>query len=427
MRKGEIMRRNVLVAQVVAGATLCLLAGCGDEDGGNAPVGIPPTFTEIQGLGLTETYFCSLAWGDCDDDGDLDLAVAGYTDSDCITKVYENVGGAVPFDGTEVATGLTGVGACSLAWGDADNDGDLDLAVAGLSGSGRTTKVYKNDGAGGFTEITNPSLTGVADCSLAWGDCDSDGDLDLAVAGCTAGSDFLTTVYENDGAGGFTEFRGLGLTGVWNCSLAWGDAEGDGDLDLAVAGYTGGTACVTKVYRNVGGAVPFDGTEIATGLTGVGWCSLAWGDSDNDGDLDLAVAVAGENSVGTDRITTVYENHGSLPNVPPDAPTGLEAFPAGADTILAWEESFDPQTPVEGLSYNVEVWRTPGGLGIAPGMAAEDGWRRVPAMGMVRPTASYPAWVISDLPTGAYVFRVQAIDSGLEGGPWSEPCLFAVP
>ena len=277
------MHARNLIAQVVACAALCLVAGCGDDEGGPV-VGSPPTFTEMAGLDLTGVSNCSLAWGDAEGDGDLDLAVAGDDSIDFVAKVYENDGGA--FDGTEIATGLTGVYHCSLAWGDTDNDGDLDLAVAGFSSSGRVTKVYENDeGAFDGTEIAT-GLTGVAYCSLAWGDCDSDGDLDLAVAGET-GSGYITRVYENVG-GAFdgTEIA-TGLTGVAYCSLAWGDADNDGDLDLAVAGFSG-SGRVTKIYENdgAGGFTEFPGLD----LTGVSHCFLAWGDAEGDGDLDLAVA-----------------------------------------------------------------------------------------------------------------------------------------
>jgi len=518
------MNRHVFVAQIVTVAALLVLTGCDDE----GLVGAPPTFTEIPGLGLTGVDFSSLAWGDADNDGDLDLAVAGQDGSGTnITKVYENVGGV--FDGTELAMGLTGIFFGSLAWGDADNDGDLDLAVAGYTGSVRITKIYENVG-GAFdgTELAT-SLAGVYDCSLAWGDADNDGDLDLAVAGHT-GSVYVTTVYENVG-GAFDGMElATGLTLVASCSLAWGDADNDGDLDLAVAGWTGSVR-LTKVYENVGGAVPFDGTELATALTGVSSPSLAWGDTDNDGDLDLAIAgytdtvpitkvyqnvggafdgtelatgltgvwagslawgdadndgdldlavtgytgsisitkvheniggtvpsdgtelvmgvtgakrssvawgdvdndgdldlaVAGYVSVGN-YITNVYENDGPLPNTPPDAPMGLAHLGPLADKeLFVWTPTVDAETPAKGLSYSLMIRDASGLTHCYPAMADETtGHRRVPALGPTLWRGPYTLFAVTLAP-GDYEARVQAIDSGFEGGPWSEPCVFNVP
>ena len=70
---------------------------------------------------------------------------------------------------TDIVAGLTGVMRGSLDWGDYDNDGDLDLALAGRdSDYGAVSKIYRNDGDGTFTDI-GASLTGVYWASLGWG------------------------------------------------------------------------------------------------------------------------------------------------------------------------------------------------------------------------------------------------------------------
>ena len=79
--------------------------------------------------------------------------------------------------------------------------------------------------------------------------------------------------------------------------MAWGDAEGDGDLDLAV-----GSGGENKVYLNQGGALQT--TAAWTSGDTDHTLSVAWGDVDGDGDLDLA---AGNNSEGRNKI---YLNRG---------------------------------------------------------------------------------------------------------------------
>jgi hypothetical protein len=255
-------------------------------------------FTDIN-AGLTGVFSCSLAWGDYDSDGHLDLALAGSDGSSGISKIYRNDAGTF----TDIGAGLTGVFRCSLAWGDYDNDGDLDLALAGSWWDGSPhyeAKVYRNDG-GTFTDI-GAGLTGVSDCSLAWGDYDNDGDLDLALAGWDDRySSCVSKIYRND-AGTFTAI-GAGLTRVSECSLAWGDYDNDGDLDLALAG-DDGSIRVSKIYLNDAGAF----TDIGAGLAGVDDCFLIWGDYDSDGDLDLALA----GTSGSGHISKIYRNDAGM-------------------------------------------------------------------------------------------------------------------
>src|SRR5204863_4829934 len=106
----------------------------------------------------------------------------------------------------------------------------------------------RNDGLA-FTDIGAP-LPAVSDGAVAWGDFDGDGDLDLAIAGGDAAGVAYARVYRND-AGSFVDV-GAPLVGLLACSLAWGDLDGDGDLDLVAAGLTGAGAGITTIYRNDG-------------------------------------------------------------------------------------------------------------------------------------------------------------------------------
>jgi uncharacterized repeat protein (TIGR01451 family) len=282
-----------------------LLTGCAAFDGTSCLSHIAKVYRNDGGgsfsdisAGLTGVMQGSGVWGDYDSDGDLDILLAGHNGTNPIAKVYRNNGSTF----TDISAGLTGAYMSSGAWGDYDNDGDLDILLTGHDGVwGYRSYVYRNDGGGSFNLSTG--LRGVDHSSVAWGDYDNDGDLDILLAG-ESFMGFVTELYRNDGGGTFTLISVDMVKPGRNASVAWGDYDNDGDLDILIAGSTsGGTSQTAKIYRNDGGDTF---TDISAGLIGVGWGFATWGDYDNDGDLD--VLLAGDD--GPSYIAKVYRNDG---------------------------------------------------------------------------------------------------------------------
>jgi uncharacterized repeat protein (TIGR01451 family) len=261
---------------------------------------------------LTGVDYGSVAWGDYDNDGDLDLLLTGEDSSfNRLTKLYRNDGGVLVDSGT-ADDALTGVSDSSVAWGDYDNDGDLDLLLTGaIDAAGNpVAKIYRNDG--GVLVDSGPvddALTGVLYSSVAWGDYDNDGDLDILLTGAIdAVGNPVAKIYRNDG-GVLVDSGPVGdaLTGVYLSSVAWGDYDNDGDLDLLLTGEDSGFNAVAKLYRN-NDSVFVDSGTADDALIGVANSSVAWGDYDNDGDLDILLT--GYNGVADS--AKLYRNTGGV-------------------------------------------------------------------------------------------------------------------
>ncbi len=245
-------------------------------------------------------------WADYDKDGDPDALIAGLSNSDgVITRLYRNDGNNVFVD---IGASLQGVRRAAVAWGDYDNDGDLDLAISGTTSAlaivPALTKIYRNDN-GVFTGL-NISLTNLTEAAVSWCDWDNDGDLDLSVIGSPDGSTVLSRMYRNDLNNVFTEVN-LGIDSVGNTRMAWGDYDNDGDQDLIVCGNSSGVDFSTRLYRNNGSGT-FSKTGVLFAAVTLG--SVAWGDYDNDNDLDVLLT-GSLDAGGGNVISRIYRNDGN--------------------------------------------------------------------------------------------------------------------
>ncbi|RJO67560.1 MAG: hypothetical protein C4523_08920 [Myxococcales bacterium] len=349
-----------------------------------------------------ECFGCYWSWGDFDNDGDVDLANTNHL-GETPNRIYRNQG-----QGTFVDIGEPlGNKSWSLSWGDFDNDADLDLAIAGME----ETTVHMNAG-GAFTTLTT-GLSNIVESSLAWGDYDNDGDLDLALAGDADGTR-VVSVFRNDE--GVLVETAMNLVGVERCSLAWGDYDNDGYLDLVVCG-SSDSGPSTHLYWNNGLGSLID---VGTAFVGVENCSLAWGDYNGDGRLDLVVSGMSDSG----RVTHLYRNEGDGVNNPPTTPSELTTEVDGPDVAISWLAASDPETPVPGLSYNLRVGRSPGSDDVSSGMAdPTSGMRRVPRIGNAQKQAS---WTLKGLEIGTYFASVQTIDTAFAGSTWSDEITFDI-
>ncbi|HOH97572.1 MAG TPA: choice-of-anchor D domain-containing protein [Candidatus Cloacimonadota bacterium] len=253
------------------------------------------------GAGITPLSHGASAWGDYDNDGDLDIIMTGLDPSGTrTTKLYRNDNGVF----TDIVHSIPGVERGSVSWRDYDGDGDIDLLITGRATSGLIARIYRNDN-GEFVDIV-AGLTGVYNSSAAWGDFDNDGDLDIALCGASStSSPFspVTIVYTNTN-GVFSATSNL--TGVYLGSIAWVDIDNDADLDLVFNGATVPSPYdpVFKLFLNTNGVL----AESATSVPGGYNVSMDWADYDNDGFLDLLYSGMIQDS----RSTKLYRNDNGI-------------------------------------------------------------------------------------------------------------------
>ncbi len=308
------------------------------------------TFEEVGAAAGVDLHSLSAgcAWADIDNDGDQDLFVVTFE-----TRNYlyindgtghfqeEAVARQVDFEhdlGKHYST--------SAAFGDVDNDGDLDLLITAwqlgeIQRNDPQTRLFINDGQGNFSDNTDNAglTTPTAGFSPAFADVDRDGWQDILIA-----ADFKSSVYyHNQGNGVFvdqTEAAGVGTdeNGMGSSVM---DIDNDGDLDWFVSAIYDPTECEgvggcfwffsgNRLYLNDGQGQFEDGTE-SWGVRDGGW---GWGasgiDIENDGDLDLILAngmsfdLSDADDQFNDGVLRLWENNGN------DKPMTDIAVEAGA-------------------------------------------------------------------------------------------------
>jgi hypothetical protein len=254
------------------------------------------------GVGAGAGLVSSVALGDLDDDGDLDVVCGSAFYQEYGIIAWENDGS--PFTGLWTPNGVVaGVGHVFLvALGDLDDDGDLDI----VSGADEQVIAWENDGSpfSGFWTQNYVGSAIDAAFSVALGDLDDDGDLDIVSGGWSAGEGYEVIVWENDGSPftGLWTQNGVGASADFVQSVALGDLDDDGDLDI-VSGSWAGEDYEVIVWENDGS--PFTGlwTQNDVGVSTDNLEAVALGDLDDDGDLDIVS--------GAGKQVKTWENDGS--------------------------------------------------------------------------------------------------------------------
>ena len=281
------------------------------------------TFTDVtEKAGLSGVgYSMGVAAGDYDNDGFVDLYVAGFNRN----QLFHNNGDGTFTDVTEkagvggVIPGLGKPWSVTSGWIDYNNDGLLDLFVVNYLDysiltahscqtdniidycspneyAGTPNILYRNNGDGTFTDVSKQTHLAQyvgKGMGVAFADYDGDGFTDIFVSNDTSPNFLL----HNNGDGTFTDvalmagvaYNENGKT-VAGMGTDFRDIDNDGKPDIFHAAMFGDSF---PFYRNLGNG-QFEDVTDKTGITAMTNRLTAWGtgifDFDNDGNKDIFIA-----------------------------------------------------------------------------------------------------------------------------------------
>ncbi|CAF3940451.1 unnamed protein product [Rotaria sp. Silwood2] len=288
----------------------------------NSPFTVPVMYS----TGSLHTPF-ALTVADFDSDDQLDLVATNYGDGN--VAIYHNFANGTFQSSKLYSTGYI-TGLSSIAVGDFNNDRQVDAVVAN----------YENDNIAFFLGFGNESFGDVISyttglysgpCSVAVGDFNNDGRLDIVNANNADNSIILFLHY---GFGAFVNKKKMYSTASDkpSRSVAFGDFNNDTRMDLVVANYESFT--ITVLLGNSDGAFS-NQTTYFTGPESSPY-SVAVGDFNNDARLDIAVANKWTFNVG------IFLGHGdgtfsdqsTYPTGPNSKPTTVAVGDFNNDTRL---------------------------------------------------------------------------------------------
>lgn len=250
------------------------------------------------GLIDTNHHAKQINWVDLDNDGDSDLFITstrigtGSTDLGYYrNRLFENTGNLNFTEITQQAgLPMQTLGSYGASWGDYNSDGFLDVFICNRDENSRNF-LYKNNGDGTFddvSEIAGISLISHLSFASAWIDINNDGYQDLYISNDKIEQEtFRNIMYKNNGDGTFTDISESSGTNILidAMTVTVGDYNNDGWFDIYVTNLGRST-----FLKNNGDETFTDvATETNTEFNSSAWCANFL-DGDNDGKLDLYVS-----------------------------------------------------------------------------------------------------------------------------------------
>ncbi|THF51094.1 T9SS type A sorting domain-containing protein [Flavobacterium supellecticarium] len=309
-------------------------------------------FSEIANPGLEAVSQSAVLFQDIDNDGDVDLLMAGQGGGAGTTNLYVNDGsGNFTLANANIPAKINLIYA-TIAMADIDNDGDPDLLLTGMDGSDNQIRMalYKNNGSGVFTKVNNPGIEPIFTGGAVFEDVDNDGDMDLMMMGADPLYAKVAKLYLNDGSGNFTLKANTPFIGAQYGDVKFAEVNNDGLKDVLITGYRNPNMRA-DLYINNGNAEFTMATDMP--FIGMNNSAFAFADVDNDADMDLVIA--GQNSpLGT--LTKLYINQTNMLSVANPQMATVKLYPNPT------HHSINVEIPVGTMVEKIEVYDNLGKL-----------------------------------------------------------------
>ncbi|MEQ8627339.1 T9SS type A sorting domain-containing protein [Ekhidna sp.] len=285
-------------------------------DGGVGFVGVYENnegeFNLLEDQNLIELWSSDVAFGDFDNDLDMDLIVSGKptgpaTSNTRVLKVYKNNGDK---SFTEVTVDIEAISAGDIDLIDFNNDDLLDVAITGgvesEFGSSGFTDIYINEGDFVFTPLNLPVAQLSGSSEIDFIDIENDGDYDIILTGFDE-RDFSHKTFFYEQTEDDYILTDIGFPNLSAAAIGIADLDGNGFDDVVLSG---GSSLepynnLFFIYLNNEGAF----TSIETEVGGTEDGNLDFADFDIDGDLDILLSGGSGPSINDPSVTKIIVNH----------------------------------------------------------------------------------------------------------------------